>query len=247
MGKTPDWEVETIAGFQSIGVSRIDEAAAHWIRAADLLPPGSSTDPRAGAAHSNAGIGHLLLGDRPAANEAFQSAEHFWTVLANRIPALDVPVVGTSSSFHFRLASGHVGSFTEARRRRYARMCDATFAITRFNHLFAHASPPSDAGIEAPRQTLIGLLVDVLGSQAPEIRMLERSSDQDWASAYAEKIADFKARRPSMSEALSEDCHRLEMAFALTALFSPGLLPDEPGSNDSDYASDQTSRHKAPQ
>lgn len=245
MGKTPDWEAETIAGFQAIGASRIQEAAGHWIRAADLLAVESPPDPRSGTARSNAGVAHLLLGQRRAADQAFQAAEQFWIDLAEGIPTLDVPLVGTSSSFHFRLASGNVTSFTEARRKRYARLCDAALAITRFNRLFTRTDLPSRAEIETGRQALASLLADALGAQAPEIRLLTSTADDDWAPAYAEKIADFKARRPSMSEALSMDCHHLEVAFALTALFSPGLLPDEANSNDHEYA-DQTSRHKAP-
>lgn len=247
MGKTPDWEAETIAGFQAIGASRIQETAGHWIRAADLLAADSPPDPRSGAARSNAGVAHLLLSRRRAADQAFQAAEQFWIALAERIPSLDVPLVGTNSSFHFRLASGTVTSFTEARRKRYARLCDAALAITRFNRLFTCTAQPSGAEIESGRQALASLLADALGAQAPEIRLLAGSSAEDWAPAYAEKIADFQARRPSMSEALSKDCHRLEMAFALTALFSPGLLPSESASTDDDPAPEQTSRHKAPQ
>ncbi|HEX2840445.1 hypothetical protein [Hyphomicrobium sp.] len=165
-----------------------------------------------------------------------------------RIPTLDVPLVGTSSSFHFRLASGNVTSFTEARRKRYARLCDAALAITRFNRLFTRDERPSSAAIEAARQALASVLADVLGAGAPEIRLLAWAADDDGAPAYAvEKVADFKQRRPSMSEALSEDCHRMETAFALTALFSPGLLRHEANSNGYNHVPDSSSRHKAPQ
>jgi hypothetical protein len=219
-----DWAATTTAGFRAMGASRHREAAHAWLLAVEATTA-LSGDPRYAAGQTNIGVAYALLGLANEAEAAFNTAESSWTQVLDRLPELDVPVVGTSSSFHFRLASENLASFAEARRRRYARLCDACLAITRFNALFAdRAAPQPKAALAAAARTLAPLLSDVLGSRSPEMSLLTEGAS---ASAYAEKVACFDRRRRSMTGALSADCLHLETAVSLTAMIAPGLFASE--------------------
>jgi hypothetical protein len=219
-----DWAATTNAGFRAMGASRHRDAAHAWLLAVEATTAFSG-DPRYAAAQTNSGVAYALLGLANDAGAAFNTAESSWTQVLDRLPTLDVPVVGTSSSFHFRLASENLASFAEARRRRYARLCDACLAITRFNALFADRSaPPPKAALAAAACTLAPLLSDVLGAHSPEMSLLTEGAS---ALAYAEKVACFDRRSRSMTAALSDECLHLETAVSLTALIAPGLFASE--------------------
>lgn len=226
MDATHCWTNRTIAGFHAMSVSRREEAARCWVSVAEALRPAGPSDPRYAACQSNAGVGHILLFQQAEAEAALGEAERSWMLVLSNVGILDVPVVGTSSSFHFRLASQNLPAFTEARRRRYAKLCEAALGMTRFNSLCARAMASAQDDVEAARRSLKILLSDILGPGAPELRLLADApaSVGGESSPYAEKISAFRLKQRSMAEALSDDCQRLEDAVALTALITPHLL-----------------------
>jgi hypothetical protein len=221
MREMEDWAGATIAGFRAMSACQWRDAAQAWLNSLEMQN-GSPEDPRRAAAQTNGASAYALLGLARDAERTFQIATQSWMRLLARLPDLDVPIVGTSSSFHFRLASQSLASFAEARRRRYAQLCESCLGITRFNALFADRSePPAHAGLAAATRSLVLLLSDTLGRRSPEVRVL---CDGDYASAYTEKVSEIENRGMSMAGSLSDGCQCLETAIALTALIAPALF-----------------------
>ena len=165
------WVQSTVAGFLEMSRSRYPEAAGHWLRALDVLDRSRPRDPRLAASQTNAGVGYILLHRMTEADAILNEAEQTWMQILDSIDLLDVPVVSISSSFHFRLASKNLQGFVQARRGRYARLCEASLAIARFNRLFTTANPLPSEAVEHRSTSLRTLLSDVLGPHSPEVRL----------------------------------------------------------------------------
>ena len=222
------WVQSTVAGFLEMSRSRYPEAAGHWLRALDVLDRSRPRDPRLAASQTNAGAGYILLHRMTEADAILNEAEQTWMQILDSIDSLDVPVVSISSSFHFRLASKNLQGFVQARRGRYARLCEASLAIARFNRLFTTANPLPSEAVEHRSTSLRTLLSDVLGPHSPEVRLLSSTAESPHNEAdellYGEKVGQFERRRQTMSDALSDECLNLETSVALTALLSPRIV-----------------------
>lgn len=223
-----DWVRSTIAGFGELSRSQHVEAAGHWLRARDLAEGSPPSDAIHAASQTNAGVALVMLHRLAEADAVLSEAEQTWKDALAAVATLDVPVGGTSSSFHFRLASQSLESletFAEARRRRYAEMCETSLAIARFNRLFANPEHLADSDVEQRSMSLKGVLTETFGPRAPDVRLLAGGGALLRSPAgeelYAEKVREFERRRLTLSGALSDGCLRLETAAALTALIDP--------------------------
>ncbi|MDQ8697652.1 hypothetical protein [Hyphomicrobium sp. LHD-15] len=222
----PEWAALMASGFGGLARGETAQAASQWQRAFDTMFPASESDARLAAGHSNVGAGLLLLGQRRDADAAFERAEQAWLETIAALPTLDFPVVGLSSSFHFRLASRNLPAFQEARRKRYAELCEACLAITRFHRLLTHARSPAPRVVESSARTLTDLLSETFGPRCVDVRLLESrfvaTVDGDIGlSLYADKVSEFASRQAALSALLPEACRDLETATALVALILP--------------------------
>lgn len=223
----PEWAALMADGFGALARGMRDEAADCWQRAFDTLAPDSEGDARLAVGHSNVGAGHLLLGRTRDADAAFARAEQTWLKTIAALPTLDFPVVGLSSAFHFRLASRNLPAFQEVRRKRYAELCEACLALTRFHRLLANARSRAPRVIEDSARALTDLLSRSFGPRCADVRLLESrfgaaTIDEDAClSPYADKVSEFASRQAALSALLPEACRDLEMATALVALILP--------------------------
>jgi hypothetical protein len=235
IGPPRDWATVTAAGFRDLASARLGKARRRWLLAHDTLSaaiPGSAAvrgDPRVAASHSNIGAGFLLLGRTDQAKASLDAAELAWLETIGALATLDFPVVGRSSAFHFKLASRNVSAFQETRRKRYAELCDAALAVTRFNRLVADTAAPARHRMEQAARALAALLSNRFGPRAPDVVLLTGflaaapSTTDGGLSPYADKASEFETRRQSLFALLPEACGNLEAATALTALVVPGL------------------------
>lgn len=221
MATIDGWKNETMAGFAALARGRYADAAHRWSVALNFVIDVEPHDPRRAAALSNLGAGRILAGQQAAAIDALDQSAQAWRRVASRIGTVDVPVTGTSSAFHFRLASRHLAAFQNARRKRLSELCAASLAITQFNR--ACAQPSKTADIAQAANTLAEVLSRCLGPHAPEVRMLKPPCGSATSGApiadapYAEKFAALAARRSERSDAFAT----IETACALTALVTP--------------------------
>ena len=234
MHAVKDWENVTIAAFRAMSSTRYAEAAELWGSADMLLSSAEPDDPRRVASLNNQGLSYALTGKRESALSALAEAALLWTEMSSRVATMTIPLVGGSSSFHFRLASKNLAAFEGARRRPYEKLCAAGLAISRFNRLLLREPAASTAPIATSAASLADLLADVFGPCAPDVRLLSdattRAADDQAYSPYGDKIVAFEQRLQSMSPAISQDCRRLDTALALTALLSPYLALTLPAS-----------------
>lgn len=224
------WAVAMNAGFRAMGTSQYAEAARHWLSARSALGDASPGDPRKAATATNTGVAHLLLGETTEASAALATAEQCWMTLLGRVQSADVPIAVGSSSFHFRLAAENTEAFQSLQRRRLMRQCEAGLAITRFNRLAADSSPAAGEGVAS---TLASLLSDILGSYAPEVKLLRASTQprgEETAPAnrpYAEKAVQLETRLREMPDRnRGDDWELIEGAVSCTALLRLGLWGD---------------------
>jgi hypothetical protein len=225
------WERHTAGGFRALSCGLWREAADEWLKSIDDVRSAESWDARRAAALNNSGVTCLLDSRWAAAEDYFAKARQAWMQTEARIPDLDVPIVGRSSVFHFRLATRHHDAFDANRRRRCAVLCKAASAITDFNAgLVARHAAARSSSSRLDMSTIVRALVDAFGPRCPELQLIgaepaEIPSAGQTDALYGEKarrIFELKAR--SMAAALSADYRRLEMATNLTALLSPRLL-----------------------
>jgi hypothetical protein len=232
------WERHTQAGFHALSLGRWREASDEWLKSLDEVQTAETSDARRPAALNNSGVASLLESRWSDAKAYFDEARQAWTQVQLHIPELEVPVVGRSSSFHFRLATRHQDAFAASRRQRCAVLCRAALAITDFNaELALDATGRSSPSFE--NASLVKrALVDAFGPRCPELQLIAESegsidgrsmaghSEFSAAALYGEKAQRvFELLARSMSAALSADYRRLEMATNLTALLSARLLP----------------------
>lgn len=229
-GNAYGWAVAMNAGFRAMGASQYTEAARHWLSARSALGDASPGDPRKAATETNTGVAHLLLGETAEAAEALATAEQCWMTLLGRVQSADVPIAVGSSSFHFRLAAENTEAFQNLQRRRLMRQCEAGLAITRFNRLAAGSSPAAGEGVAS---TLASLLSDILGSYAPEVKLLRASIQPRGEGTvpadkpYAEKAVQLETRLREMPDRnRGDDWELLEGAVSCTALLRLGLWGD---------------------
>jgi hypothetical protein len=231
-----NWERHTQAGFRALSRGLWRQAAEEWQTSFEDLQSAKAWDARVAAAMNNTGVACLLDSNPAAAESHFDKAREAWTQTQARIPELEVPVVGRSSAFHFRLATRHQEAFAAHRRRRCAVLCKAASAITSFNAGLARPASNSSTAREQMRE-IAQTLVDAFGPRCPEIQLIGEGTttagpEEITSSAAArtnapygekaERVFELQAR--SMAAALSTDYRRLEMATNLTALLSPRLL-----------------------
>jgi hypothetical protein len=225
--KTLKWTTSTLLGFAEMSRARSEEAACFWLHAAGMLQ-GAAADPLLAASLSNAGIASLILQQQHDADRVFHEAEQAWRRVADNFATLDMPMVGASSSFHFRLAAKAPDALIDARRQRFLRLAEAALAITRFNHLFVDIQNVSSGVVAQRADELKAMLCDVLGAGSIEVRLLSTAAGQtDTASLFAiyrDKATEFAARQGTLSTALSQECAELETAVALTALLWPRIF-----------------------
>jgi hypothetical protein len=223
-GLKSDWSAKILAGIGALSRGEPNEAIAHGLASFAHLEPETPGDPRRAATHANLGVGYLLLRDPTEAAAAFRAAETSWLDTIETLPTLDFPIVGRSSSFHFRLASRNVTAFQETRRKRYEDLCRACLAITRFNRMFADRRSLNRETVETSARKLAQLLSCVFGPRAPDVRTLTSlfatgaCDKKDGISPYSEKAAEFESRMQATSALLPEACRNLEAATALTTL-----------------------------
>lgn len=234
-GSNLDWPSTTVAGFRALACGRRDEAAGYWRDAQGALASVLPGDPRVASGLTNAGARAYLLGRTREAQAAFDAAEAAWLAAIEAVAALELPAIGASSAFHFTLASRNLPAFQDARRKRYAALCEACLAVTRFNRLFADAASTAPDAFGPAAQALAARLGDTFGPRAPEVRLLARgpaapvSGADHPLSAYGDKAAEFESHRSSLAALLPDACRHLEAATALTALIGPWLLVDATG------------------
>ena len=194
------WVQSTVAGFLEMSRSRYPEAAGQLATRTRCSGSHKPCDPRLAASQTNAGVGYILLHRMTEADAILNEAEQTWMQILDSIDSLDVPVVSISSSFHFRLASKNLQGFAQARRRRYARLCEASLAIARFNRLFTTANPLPSEAVEHRSTSLRTLLSDVLGPHSPEVRLLSSTAELPHNEAdellYGEKVGAVRASSP---------------------------------------------------
>lgn len=226
------WERHTQAGFHALSLGLWREAADEWLKSLGEVQTAETSDARRAAAMNNSGVASLLESRWSDAKAYFDEARQAWTQVQLHIPELEVPVVGRSSSFHFRLATRHQDAFAASRRQRCAVLCRAASAITDFNaELALQATGRSSPSCEDMSPTTRAL-VDAFGPRCPELLLIAESdgstagrSEFSAAALYGEKAQRvFELLARSMSAALSADYRRLEMATNLTALLSARLL-----------------------
>lgn len=236
------WERHTAAGFRALSRSLRREAADEWAKSIDDLTSTENWDARLAAAMNNAGVGCLLEAKWTAAAGYLGKARDAWARTEAHIPELEVPIVGRSSAFHFRLATRHQDAFAANRRRRCAMLCNAASAITDFNA--GVAARHTAAGTSFPGKdisAIVRALSDAFGPRCPELQLIGARDDataeippaggEETDALYEEKARRvFELMARSMSAALSPDYRRFEMATNLTALLSPRLLPAYAGS-----------------
>lgn len=221
MTTVDDWKNETMAGFEAMARGCYAEAAQRWSVALNFVIEAELADPRRAAALSNVGAGRILAGQGTAAIEILDQSAQAWRRVTAGIETVDVPMTGTSSAFHFRLASRHLAAFQNARRSRLSELCAASLAITQFNR--ACAQPSKNAEIAQAAGALADVLSRCLGPHAPEVRMLQPSCEVGTSEAsngnapYADKFAALTARRCERADVFGT----LETACALTALVAP--------------------------
>lgn len=223
------WVESTVAGFERLSRSRAKDAARCWLEAdAALGPEQTEFESLAAASRSNAGVARLLLGHEHEAGQCFEAAEQSWQNVIADVAALDVPIGGASSSFHFRLAAKAPDILTSIQRERYRRLAEAARAITQFNRTLIRARAQDLAQIDQRASALRATLRDLLGYGAPEARLLsaciDTCSDGDIYAIYADKLYDISTRQLTLSAAFSEACANLESAVALTSLLAPQIL-----------------------
>jgi hypothetical protein len=229
---TPKWALCTIEGFRQLSRSRYQEAAENWILSLDMLVRSATCDARLASSQTNSGVGYVMLQRMSEADSILNKAEESWERVRAAVASLEIPVVSTSSSFHFRLATKNLQTFADARRQRYARLCEASLVITRFNRFLAEANLDLNGDMESCANLLKASLAEILGARSPEVRLLSnvsgsfatRSNLLADLLAYAEKITEFECRRQTMTSAFSDECSNLEVAVGLTALLGPRLF-----------------------
>lgn len=223
------WVESTVAGFDRLSRSRAEDAARRWLEADAVLGSGKAQfESLAAASRSNAGVARLLLGHEHEAERCFEAAEQSWQSAIAEVAALDVPMGGTSSSFHFRLAAKQPDVLITIQRDRYRRLAEAARAITQFNRTLIYRQTRGIAQINQRASVLRTNLRDLLGYGAPEARLLsaciDTSSDAAIYAIYADKLYDISTRQLTLHAAFSEACANLESAVALTALLAPQIL-----------------------
>ncbi len=222
-----DWADVTAQGLRAMASADYKKAAACWEDALALLARPDGPDPRLAASQSNAGVGCILVGRADDGYALFCEAERTWSLLPPLIAMLDVSLPGTSSLFHFHLASRNLPAFQNRRRKRYAELCAASLAITRFNRLLATEPRPDDELVEPAARELADDLSATLGARAPEVGLLSFRAAYAGESVspsllYAEKAALLSQISTPDSEA--DICSRFEAAFARTVLLAPALV-----------------------
>lgn len=225
-GSPPDWPSATAAGFRALACGQRDAAAGHWRDAQGALAAATPGDPRLAAGLTNIGAGAYLGGRMQEAREAFDAAEAAWLAAVDAIAVLELPVIGSSSAFHFTLASRNLPAFQDIRRKRLAALCEACLAVTRFNRLVALPAPSHRDRVEPAARKLAVLIAETFGPRAAEVRLLTDRSDDGRLSAYGDKASEFEGRQRSLSALLPDACNHLETATALTALIGPWLMLD---------------------
>lgn len=243
MSSVKKWAESTAAGFGAVAQSQRSQAARHFLHARDALGETDAADARSAAAHSNAGVGLILLRRMSEALRALDAAEECWLDVAGTLRTVEIPVSGRSSAFHFRLAAQNLSAFEAAHRRRYEQLCEAGLAITRFNRLFACTTPPPDGVVLDACAALTALLSDAFGPRSPDVRLLAQAArgaetSEDDRSAYSDKLAEIAAFETAPAAALPLVCRHLESAVAVTALFPlraysfpRSVACEEPGQN----------------
>lgn len=238
------WERHTQAGFHALSCGRWREAADEWLKSIDDVRTAETWDARIAAAMNNSGVASLLESRWADAEVYFDKARQAWTQAQARIPELEVPIVGRSSAFHFRLATRHQEAFAASRRRRCAVLCRAASAITDFNSGLARYAAARSSPSSEDMRAIVCAVVDAFGPRCAELQLIGEDDNSMTGPAeipsadaartdalYGEKaLRVFELQARSMAAALSTDYRRLEMATNLTALLSPRLLRARAGS-----------------
>jgi hypothetical protein len=233
------WTESTERGFRDLSRGQLKDAARGWLDADAAVPAdAAASDPIRAASRSNAGAARLLLGHGHAAASCFDAAAQCWRDVITEIASLDVPITGTSSSFHFRLATAVPNALIEARRNRYHRLAEAALAITQFNRALVEQRRSTSA-ISMHASALRPMLSDVIGAESPEARLLsfciDPSAASDIFAIYADKLAKITSRLQTFAAAISSECARIESAVALTALLALPILLSAGRSGDKEF------------
>jgi hypothetical protein len=244
-----NWIESTVCAFSEFARFEWLKAGALWIEADSALGcEKPSFAPLHAASRSNVGAANLIFGRRAVAERALDEADLAWQRIIAQIEALDVPITGASSSYHFRLATAAPEALIEARRDRYRRLAQGALAITRYNRSLLDAVAAGSVTVRHPAIALRQTISENLGYASPEARMLAaldgRCDSKAFRAIYADKLADI-GRAASLASSLSEDCKKLEHSVTLTALLtipiSQPVLPDRPAFPSSEITSPATS------
>jgi len=145
-----------------------------------------------------------------------------WTQSRSDIERSDVPLAGSGSVFHLRLAMQHQDAFTQLKRQPLLDLCAAGNAISACNSTLAHApkSTTTHHGLSA-------LLADTLGPDCAELQLLSLWTAPDCnavRAAYRIK-AEALAQSAARFDVDSHDARsRLKCAVQMTVLLHPSLL-----------------------
>src|SRR5689334_16636538 len=94
----------TAEAFAAAAEGDPEAAAKTWLSAAEMIAACNPTEPVRAMILNNAGVAHLMRGDRSSARAALHESRRSWNTAKAILADIDVPLRPGSSAFHFRLA-----------------------------------------------------------------------------------------------------------------------------------------------
>lgn len=163
------WLPSTLSALSAAKTSRAHLAPLLWQKAYVFSLQLPANDPRRASALHNAGLAHLILGDRQTSRELFGAARQQWQSAEVWVRTADVPLAGHSSSFHMLLASKNTEVLLRLRRETYLKLCDGAASIT--DAISQYLDSNETSRDDTPKH--IRVLRDAFGDECAEARALE--------------------------------------------------------------------------
>lgn len=191
--RQPDpWLKATAAAFDAASKGRGAAAGDGWVRAGTLAAGFQAGDPRIATTWHNVAVAMLRARRFEIAVQNFGKARVSWDEALKWIEAIDIPLAGRGSIFHFQLAAEHSDAFTRAHRQRLVGLYCGASAITNvLSRLARHgmqaevlAGPESEADFRA--------IATAFGESCPEINLLQQVRDGRVLAADAGKPCLFE-------------------------------------------------------
>lgn len=222
------WQLCTVAGFRAANFGQRMEAAGYWFEATQFTAEFARADPRRATAAHNAAVASLIEQRYENALGYFSTARDLWLAAPSWIEAIDIPLAGRGSIFHFQLASKHCDALVIARRQRYVTLCRGAASITNLLTQLTQSWMRVAAFNDTSFDTALSALGAAFGEACPEFQLMSqvRNGSGPFQIVPNQSLFDRWERDAAQPHDQSRE---LFAAIYLTAGLHPTHLPWSPG------------------